>query len=357
MKTPHILKSLPLLAAFAATTGLSAQEINVIHDWQFNDPAGTAVFNDAQNDGTQAGADTEDWLGTTTDGDGNWDVTGTIDTRFSSYWLHATQLPVTADKLVLEWAYSSWDWSQSTLNTNIGFGFTSPGDSTNGAVTILRNGTSVRTRDSISKAVVNFLNNTIKSSEIPEPRVPVDQATQIELEGAPALGAGDTLKFRYTVDFTADPDTYIADYAVNDSEYYTIYTGEWPHGPIDAVRLQAANPEAANSVKVDYMKVTGTNVVFPELPGSPWADLYPLIGEVVRDTGIGWINDDAYPYVYHFDAGAWLYFESDLTSLDSAYGYDLTNGFWFWTSDTAGAWYYNLSDPASGDMGWSYWIQ
>ncbi|NDV63210.1 hypothetical protein G0Q06_12160 [Puniceicoccales bacterium CK1056] len=355
MKTP-LLKNLPftvIAASFAVTA--FAQETVVIHDWQFNDAAGTAVFNDALNTGVQAGADTENWLETTTDGEGNWHVTGTSENRFSGYWLHESQQPVSADKLILEWAYSSWDWSAVTQNPNIGFGFYSPGDGTNGSVTILRNGTSIRTRDSISKDVVNFLSNTISSADIPEPRVPIDQATKIEFEGAPALGAGDSLKFRYTVDFTAEPDTYIIDYGVNESEYYTIYTGEWPYGDIDQIRMQAANPEVGNSVKIDYMVVTGENVVFPELASSPWADVYPLIGDIVRDTGIGWIDDSQYPYVYHFNADTWLYIDSDSATLESIYGYNFAYGFWFWTADDIDGWHFNLEDPEYGQSGWAPW--
>lgn len=350
-----------ILLTGCATVALTAfaQESVIIHDWQFNDPAGTAVFNDVLNTGAQAGADTEDWLGTTTDGEGNWHVTGTTETRFSGYWLHESQQPVQGDQFILEWAYSSWDWSQASypdIKPNIGFGFTSPGDGNNGSVTILLNGSSIRTRDSISKDVVNFLNNSLSSADIPEPRVPVDQGTGIELEGAPALGANDVLKFRYTVDFTTDPDSYIIDYGVNDSEYYTIYTGEWAHGDLDSIRMQAANPEAANSIKIDYMVVTGVNVQFPEPAGSPWTeDLYPLLGGLVRDTGIGWINDDSYPYVYHYNAATWLYIHEDSAALDSIYGYNYADGFWFWTADDIGGWHYNLENPEYGQSGWALW--
>ena len=340
MKIPlHILIT---SVTMAATIG-QAQDSIIIHDWQFNDPAGTAVFNGVQNDGTQAGADTEDWLGTTTDGAGNWHVTGTSENRYSGYWLHSTALPVTADKLILEWAYSSWDWSLHEAKSNIGFGFLTPVSGANGSVTILRNGTSLRTRDTISTDVVNFLSNSYNSAEIPEARVPVDQSTGLELPGAPALSANDTLKFRYTVDFTTVPHSYTADYAVNESEYYTIYTGEWPHGDIDAIRMQAANSDPLGSVKVDYLKLTGVNVEFPSGPKSPWEDVYPLVQGVARDTGIGWISDLQYPFVYHINAASWLYIVPDGASLDNMFGYDYAGGNWFWTSDGYGSWHFNYN--------------
>jgi len=343
--------SLAAVGSLALSLSLSGQT-EVLHDWQFNDAPGTAVFVDVVDAGTQAGSASFDWLGTTTDGEGNWHVTNTAENKYYGYNIHSSGNPVTADKLVVEWAYSSWDWSQTAQKSpNIGFGFV--GTDGNGAVTILRNGTSMRTKDTIGGGIVNFGSSSWDSQNIPEARVPVDQASGTELPGAPALDAGNTLKFRYIVDFTGATPVYTADYAVNSSDWYTLYTGDWTAGAISQIRMQAANPDEVCSVKVDYITLTGENVILPQPVGSIWDGVYDDLGDGTRLTGIGLINDANWPWVYHFNTAGWLYI-LDGSTLESIYGYspDEEGGVWFWTADDAG-WYYSLSDPSQGTMGWA----
>ena len=347
-KIPLTLISAGLLAtalpAFAQTT-------EVLHDWQFNEPEGTGVFLDVQDAGTQAGSDSSDWFGTTTDGAGSWHVTNTTENNYLRYKIHSSGKAVVADKMILEWAYTSWNWSLTAQKSpNFGLGlYTATG---NGAVTILRNGTSMRTRDTITTDVVNFGTNTWDSTAIPTEAYPVDQASGTPLPDAPPLTAGAKMKMRYVVDFTGESPTYTIDYAVNSSDWYTLYTGAWTEGDITDIRIQGANPDELCSIKVDYITLTGENVVLPA--GSIWDGVGTDYGNGIKWTGLGLINDSNWPWVWHYNSGSWVYIEESST-LTNIYGYAGTNegAAWFWSSDEIGGYYYDLSNPDSGTMGWS----
>ncbi|NDV63208.1 cellulase family glycosylhydrolase [Puniceicoccales bacterium CK1056] len=336
------------LASLFFAVSLSAQDTVVLHNWQFNDPASTPVFDGALNTGQEAGADSEDWLGTSTDGAGNWHVTGTTGNKFGGYWLQSTQLPYQADQVIVEWAYSSWDWGSATLSPNIGFGLLTPVSGENGSATILRNGTSLRVRDSISTDVINFQSNTIDSSAIPSPRVPLDQSTGLEIPGAPALAAGDSLKFRYTVDFSGTTATYTIDYGINSGAYFTIFTGTWPWGQVDAVRIQAANAEVSNSIKVDYLKASAVSA--PSTGGSGSTDFSASIQR--RALGINqflitWPSRTGMTYSVQSS--------SDLSGFgDQSTGLQATpplNEWWVDFDPSGGPWFYRVGQiepPATG---------
>lgn len=123
-----------------------------------------------------------------------------------------------------------------------------------------------------------------------------------------------------------------------------------------------------NGVKIDNLyQSLGTNVTLSPTAGdfgsggngdpvSPWADL-PDIGNGFKSSGIGIINDEHYPYVWHFQTGGYFYIADEYSDLTSIWGMDLSNDFWFWTQDELGGWYFNVTNPASGDMGWSAWTK
>lgn len=75
----------------------------------------------------------------------------------------------------------------------------------------------------------------------------------------------------------------------------------------------------------------------------------PLVAGGWRDTPIGLLVDEAYPYVYHLQAG-WLYLDPETSVRASIYGYGLAEGFWFWTSVSTAGWHYDLAADA-----WAAW--
>ncbi|NBD38891.1 MAG: hypothetical protein GVY10_10010 [Verrucomicrobia bacterium] len=85
--------------------------------------------------------------------------------------------------------------------------------------------------------------------------------------------------------------------------------------------------------------------------GSPpveslWDDTDP--GD--KETGIGWINDAAYPFIYHYNAGSYMYVFDQFSSLESIYLFDYASGDFYWTSDANGGWHASLT---TGD--WNDW--
>jgi hypothetical protein len=86
---------------------------------------------------------------------------------------------------------------------------------------------------------------------------------------------------------------------------------------------------------------------------SLWKDVERVSG--TKQAGIGWIVDDSYPFVYSYSTGGWLYIWEDGASLESFYGYDYTNKFWFWANDAWGGWHVNLEDSTYGLAGWADW--
>ncbi|NDV62796.1 hypothetical protein G0Q06_10070 [Puniceicoccales bacterium CK1056] len=65
-----------------------------------------------------------------------------------------------------------------------------------------------------------------------------------------------------------------------------------------------------------------------------------------KGTGIGPINDAAWPFVYHYGpAHGWLAVHEDgVSSKDGFYAYSFTTASWIWTSDSIGGWYFDLTD-------------
>lgn len=88
---------------------------------------------------------------------------------------------------------------------------------------------------------------------------------------------------------------------------------------------------------------------------SLWENIFPANPEGDKLTGIGWINDTTYPYIWHYATGSWMFILDAFSSLNSIFGWDYGNGFWFWTNNLLGGWYVNLSDPAWGIDGWAKW--
>ncbi|NBD37023.1 MAG: hypothetical protein GVY10_00435 [Verrucomicrobia bacterium] len=99
-----------------------------------------------------------------------------------------------------------------------------------------------------------------------------------------------------------------------------------------------------NSSTTAEVRVRVINVDPPVV--SLWNDTEP--GD--KETGIGWINDTAYPFIYHYNAGSYMYVFDGFSSLESIYLFDYASGDFYWTSDAYGGWHASLT---SGN--WNDW--
>ena len=336
-----------LLAGAMATSVLTAQQVATIYDWQFNEAAGTGVFADVTNDGIGTNS-FGDWQSYTTDGSGNWqigDSTGQAN-KFSSIFMFYGEGVTINGTWEISVSVTAWEFGNSaTDNSQLIFGFTDSGG-THHQAKFTNNANAIKLIDGTT-LVANFKAGSESSTNFTSDGIPND-AGGTPIEGAPVLGAMDTINMKYTADL--DAGTYDFSYSVNNGEFFSIASGTYT-GDIQKLRLATQNmTEAEDYMFVDYITVSGTGD-FPIAPASPWADVYPLVQGVARDTGIGWISDLQYPFVYHINGVTWLYIVPDGASLDSMFGYSYAGGYWFWTSDNYGSWHfnYNIAD-------WQSWV-
>lgn len=84
-------------------------------------------------------------------------------------------------------------------------------------------------------------------------------------------------------------------------------------------------------------------------PQSPWEDVTPINDSGDKKTGIGWINDSGYPYVWHYGNGGWIFLLPGDAGDPVIFGWDYVNGFWFATASTWQGWYYNFQDTDWGN--------
>jgi hypothetical protein len=94
----------------------------------------------------------------------------------------------------------------------------------------------------------------------------------------------------------------------------------------------------------------------PLEPANPWEDVVAA-EHGFKDTGIGWILDVDFPYVWHVPSAGFLYIVAEGATPESIFGWSYPGGFWFWTADDLGGWHYNLEDSEYGVMGWDGWLQ
>jgi len=337
-----------LLAGAIATAGLSAQDVTAIYDWQFNEEAGSSVFVDVANAGIGE-ASFGDWQTYTTDGNGNWqigDATGQSN-KFSSIFLFQDETPVTNGVWEINIRVAAWDFDNASAadSSQLIFGvINSNSDILQAKIT--NNGNAIKLIDASNTSVANFKAGSEDSSNITSDGIPLGTDGQA-IEGAPVLQTNAVFYLKLTINL--DAGTWDYSYAIDDSEFFSVANGDYA-GDIQKFRLATQNMQAEDLFWVDYITFSGTGDV-PQPAASPWADVYPLVDGVARDTGIGWINDDLYPLVYHFNGVTWLYIVPDGASLDSMFGYSYTGGYWFWTSDGYGSWHFNYN---IGD--WQSWI-
>jgi hypothetical protein len=70
-----------------------------------------------------------------------------------------------------------------------------------------------------------------------------------------------------------------------------------------------------------------------------------------REVGIGWINDAAYPLIYHYGANIYLEILPGAT-LESMYAYNATQQYYIWTTNLWGGWYYRYENQSGATSGW-----
>lgn len=84
--------------------------------------------------------------------------------------------------------------------------------------------------------------------------------------------------------------------------------------------------------------ICGDNGTTP--PVSLWADVPAANAVGDKKAGIGWINDVAYPYIWHYSTDYWMYIGHGYSDLENIIGYDLLSGRWFWANDDWNGWHY-----------------
>ena len=90
-------------------------------------------------------------------------------------------------------------------------------------------------------------------------------------------------------------------------------------------------------------------------PTSLWADVEPANAIGDKETGIGWINDQAYPDIVHYSVGGWMFVLDEFSTLDNLFLYEYDTDTWFWAHNDWAGWHVNLTDPEYGINGWADW--
>lgn len=160
--------------------------------------------------------------------------------------------------------------------------------------------------------------------------------------------------------------------------------------PVDSVELPL-EPAASFDLEVDYVEFShfvvgtalvgggegiiidniyqalGSNITLSPMAGdfgsgsselvSLWVDVPAANAEGDKEAGIGWINDVAYPYVYHYSIGGWTFVLDSFSNLERIWMYDYKNDAWYWTHDGFAGWHLKLGDLEYGLDGWADWTE
>lgn len=139
--------------------------------------------------------------------------------------------------------------------------------------------------------------------------------------------------------FTADPNL----------------TFVWQSTGNDSTASSTGEPNYLDNFFVD---TTGENLTVPEVGdtgGSLWAGVAADPDTGAKETGIGWIIDEQYPFIVHYSTGGWMYVYEHFSTLESIILYDYNSGHFYWTADNYGGWHFDFSDPSYGAGGWADW--
>lgn len=84
-------------------------------------------------------------------------------------------------------------------------------------------------------------------------------------------------------------------------------------------------------------------------PLSYWHAVPPDVSTGAKLTGIGWIDDADWPFVYHYSSGDWFFLSQQFSeSKDDFFAFSIQTLDWIWSSDLYGGWYY--------DYGLNQWL-
>jgi len=177
----------------------------------------------------------------------------------------------------------------------------------------------------------------------------------------------------------------VYDGTANRVDFYAVPMGD----PVDSVELPG-EPVASFDLEVDYAAFShfvlgvaqgggdgvyldniyqslGRNITLSPTAGdfdntgpevvSLWVDVEPANAEGDKLAGIGWINDVAYPFVWHYSIGGWTFVLDNFSSLENIWLYDYKNDAWYWANDAWGGWHVKLGDTEYGIDGWADWIE
>lgn len=137
-----------------------------------------------------------------------------------------------------------------------------------------------------------------------------------------------------------DPDLTVGDFSI-ELRPNDVTGAAWPDPPA----------RSAGSIEIVDTPLIREVVCGGSSQTNPWESIPSVNGKGDKTTGIGCINDSAYPWVWHHRGHGFLYFVPDLSGLDSLYGYDFGRGTWFWTGNGLGGWHYSFGPHA----GWAHW--
>lgn len=95
---------------------------------------------------------------------------------------------------------------------------------------------------------------------------------------------------------------------------------------LDSVEVRAYNPPAfpATSIFAEYTDVSG------------WRNT-----SVVAGSGMGWVYDAEYPYIWLHDAQGWFYVSDEGASASSFWAWNYNTSGWIWSSVDWNGWYWD----------------
>ena len=89
---------------------------------------------------------------------------------------------------------------------------------------------------------------------------------------------------------------------------------------------------------------------FPTYGTGYWSNIPPSPGTGIKLTGIGWIDDSNYPFIYHYGEGGYLWLSTDFsTSLSNLWMWSYKDSTWIWANEFWLGWHFRFPDT------WAKW--
>lgn len=114
----------------------------------------------------------------------------------------------------------------------------------------------------------------------------------------------------------------------------------------------ASDPKGPSTFYLDdlHVDLSGVNLTRPvavrQPTYSPWSPLAmePVSG--AKDAPIGWIHDQAWPWIFHWGTKAWWYVFAEPAPGDPFWAWNAANGHFLWTADHYAGWFYDWNEAA-----------